>query len=135
MENQIKIGLRHTEKLMVTARDTAHAVGNSGAHVFSTPAMLLLIENTCGATIQPALTAGQITVGIMANFDHLAATPVGMMVRCDAEVIEIDRRRIRFAVTLYDEVEKVGEGVHDRFVIDNAEDFVAKTNAKSAAKS
>ncbi len=134
MENAITLGMKYVHEMIVTEDQTAHAVGNEGAHVFSTPAMLLLMENTCGYTILPSLGEGQITVGTMANFEHLAATPIGMKVRCEAEVIEIDRRRVRFSVVVYDEVEKVGEGTHDRFIIKDAKQFVEKTNAKNQVR-
>lgn len=131
MEPHIELGMTYTHEITVTPELTAHAVGNTGAHVFSTPSMLLLIENTCWYAIRPALAENQLTVGTQASFHHLAATPVGMNVRCKATVTEVDRRRIEFEVEVYDEVEKVGEGTHERFIVKDAKKFVAQTNQKS----
>ena len=69
------------------------------------------------------------TVGTHLDVAHLAATPVGMNVRAEAELIEVDRRRLVFSVKAYDEVELVGEGTHERFVV-SMDKFVAKCNSK-----
>lgn len=133
MNENIKVGLSHTLKQTVEAKDTAHAVGNEGAHVFSTPAMLLLIENCCAQSIGRYLPDEAGSVGISADFKHLAATPVGMGLRCSAEIIEVDRNRIKFAVEVHDDVELAGKGYHERFVVGDMAAFMARVNKKSTS--
>jgi len=90
-----------------------------GEHaVFSTPSMVSLLEEAADATMRPYLAPGQDSVGLRVDVRHLAATPKGMRVRATATVREIDRRRVTFDVIIEDEVEKVGEATHDRFIID-----------------
>ena len=103
--------------------------GSGAAKVFSTPDLLLLMEGACFKLAEEYLNEGESTVGTLANFKHLAATPLGMKVRCECELIEIDRRRLVFKVEAYDEKEKVGEGIHERFII-NKEKFEAKAESK-----
>jgi predicted thioesterase len=86
--------------------------------VFSTPAMVSLLEEAADETMRPYLAPGQDSVGVRVDVRHLAATPKGMRVRATATVREVDRRRVTFDVVIEDEVEKVGEATHDRFVID-----------------
>ena len=87
-------------------------------HVFSTPMMVLLMENAALAAVRPYLEAGESCVGTVVNIRHLAATPVGQQVRAEADVTHIDGRRIEFNVTAYDEDQEIGRGVHERIVID-----------------
>jgi predicted thioesterase len=81
--------------------------------------------------VSPLLEEGQSTVGTIVNVKHVAATPVGMEVSCESELIEIDRRRLVFNVKAYDECGLIGEGVHERFIID-VEKFMSRTNGKKA---
>ncbi|MBP5644736.1 MAG: dihydrolipoamide acyltransferase, partial [Bacteroidales bacterium] len=80
-------------------------------------------------SVLPYLDEGQGTVGTLVNVTHSAATPVGMRVWCDSELVEVDRRRLVFSVKAYDECGPIGEGTHERFVIDSAK-FQAKIDAK-----
>ena len=91
--------------------------------------MIGQMEQTAHAAVLPFLEPGQTTVGTLVNIKHLAATPVGMTVRFHAELIEIDRRRLVFKVEAWDEVEKVGEGMHERFIIDAAR-FIGRLEEK-----
>ena len=116
-------------ELTVEEKHLASNKGSGAANVFSTPDMLLLMEAACFKLAEGYLEDNESTVGISANFKHLAATPLGMKVRCECELIEIDRRRLVFKVEVYDEKEKVGDGTHERFIIDK-EKFEAKANAK-----
>ena len=72
-------------------------------------------------------------MGTKIDMSHIAATPVGMKVRCETELIEIDRRRLVFSVNVYDEVEKIAEGTHERFIVEDAK-FQTKADAKIDAK-
>ena len=113
----------------VTPELTAARIGSGLVEVFATPMMIALIEQTCLESVLPYLEEGQGTVGTLVNVTHSAATPVGMRVWCDSELVEVDRRRLVFAVKAYDECGPIGEGTHERFVIDSAK-FQAKIDAK-----
>ncbi len=112
-------GLVGETKIVVTQDMTAEASNVEGmAPVLATPRMISFMERTAHEAILPYLAEGQSTVGIHIDVRHLAATPVGMEVRFRAELVEVDRRRLRFKVEAWDEVEKIGEGEHERFIID-----------------
>lgn len=113
----------------MTEEVCADRIGSGLVQVFATPMMIALIEKTCNESVVPHLEAGQGTVGTHIDVSHCAATPVGMRVWCDSELVEIDRRRLVFAVKAYDECGLIGEGRHERFVIDSKK-FQAKTEAK-----
>ena len=113
----------------VTPDLTAARIGSGLVEVFATPMMIALIEQTCLESVLPFLAEGQGTVGTLVNVSHSAATPVGMRVWCDSELIEVDRRRLVFSVHAYDECGLIGEGTHERFIIDSAR-FQAKIDSK-----
>lgn len=113
----------------VTADNTAERFGNKGAAVFATPLLVALMEQAAIAAIKPYLDAGQGSVGTRVEISHLAATPVGMTVRARAELTEIAGKKLTFAVEAYDDREKVGEGRHERYIIDNAK-FMARVADK-----
>ena len=128
----LETGLKGTKTLVVSPELTAARYGSGALEVFATPAMIALMEGTCQELVQPHLEAGRGTVGTGVCARHLGATPVGMQVRCEAVLTEIDRRRLTFEVKVYDEKELVGEGRHERFIIDN-EKFFAKVQGKIGA--
>lgn len=125
----IQTGLTCKKKITVTPEMTAVAMGSGALEVLATPSMIALMEGTAQEAVQNLLEDGQGTVGTRIDVRHLAATPVGMEVTCTAEVTEVDRRRIVFTVKAKDEKEVIGEGIHERFVIDN-EKFFAKCRQK-----
>ncbi|MCI7123837.1 MAG: thioesterase family protein [Clostridia bacterium] len=125
----IQTGLTCKKKITVTPEMTAAAMGSGALEVLATPSMIALMEGTAQEAVQNLLEDGQGTVGTRIDVRHLAATPVGMEVTCTAEVTEVDRRRIVFTVKAKDEKEVIGEGIHERFVIDN-EKFFAKCRQK-----
>jgi fluoroacetyl-CoA thioesterase len=86
--------------------------------VLATPIMILAMENAALNAIREYLEPGESAVGTAVDVRHLAATPVGQQVTAEAEVIEVDGRRIVFAVTARDEVEEIGRGTHQRMMID-----------------
>lgn len=116
--NMIEIGIKGRQETTVTANNIATSVGSGEVKVFSTPMMIQLMERASLFSIEPYLEEGQSSVGTHINVSHCSATPVGMKVWAESEVIEIDRRRITFAVRAYDERGLIGEGTHERFVID-----------------
>ena len=126
----LEIGIRGHEESVVTKETTAKAMGSGELEVFATPAVVALAEKTAWRSVAGQLEAGQGTVGTKLELSHIAATPVGLSVSCDTELIEIDRRRLVFSVAVYDETGKIAEGTHERFIVEN-EKFAAKANAKA----
>jgi len=104
----------------VVPEKTAAAVGSGDTEVYATPAMIALVVKTAVKTLENRLEEGKTTVGTLLNVKHLAPTPVGMEVRCSCELEQIDRRRLVFKVEVFDECGLVGEGVHERFIVDRA---------------
>ena len=125
----LETGLKGTRAMVVTEADSAKHIGSGTVLVLSTPMMIALFEKTCRLSVKPFLEEGQETVGTLVNVSHVAATPVGLTVRCESELVEIDRRRLVFKVDVYDPEGLVGEGTHERFIIDEAK-FQAKAESK-----
>ena len=120
----------HTVKqACVTENNTAAAAGSGGLQVFGTPFMVALMEKAAWSSIAPHLAPGDSTVGTKVNISHLSATPVGMKVWCECELVDMDRRRLVFEVTAYDERGVIGQGTHERFII-NKEKFQSKVDQK-----
>jgi fluoroacetyl-CoA thioesterase len=115
----IEPGLTGEMTLIVQESDTArYSGGESLPPVFSTPRVIGLLERTSHNTILPFLAEGQGSVGAVVNIRHLAATPIGFTVRTRAEVLEVEGRRVKFKVEAWDNLEKIAEGEHERFIID-----------------
>lgn len=125
----LEIGLKGIETEIVNDKNTAEVYGSGDLPVYATPAMIGLMEYTASHSVAPHLPAEQTTVGTVVNVKHLAATPLGMKITCESELVEIDRRRLVFNVKAFDECGIIGEGIHERFIIDR-EKFMAKTNSK-----
>lgn len=131
----IEPGLRHTSSLLVTKQHTVPAL--TGAlpsfatlpDVFATAYLVGFVEATCVDAIAPSLTEGQSSVGTLVELSHVAATPSGMTVTAQVELLEVDGRRLRFAVECHDDRDLIGSGYHERFVID-----LAKFEARIARK-
>lgn len=126
-------GQRATVHQVVTPEVTASALGNPGVQVFATPFVVALMESTAIKAIEAHLPAGGGSVGTMIEVKHLAATPVGMTVRCVATVTETDGKRVLFAVEAHDEVEKIAEGRHERFILPNLARFLERAMKKGKA--
>lgn len=107
------------QTLTVSQEFTAQAMGSGELPVFATPAMIALMEKTAWTSVAGALAEGQGTVGTLMNVKHLAATPIGCEVTCETTLIEIDRRRLVFEVCCKDSAGVIGEGTHERFIVDN----------------
>lgn len=113
----VTVGMSAETTTVVVQENTAAAVGAGGVEVFATPMMIALMENAAWRAVADHLEEGVVTVGTLVNVRHLAATPLGQRVRATAELIEIDRRRLVFRVEAYDEQQKIGEGIHERFMV------------------
>jgi predicted thioesterase len=103
------------------------------ARVLATPWMIAYMEMTARNGILPFLDPGYDTVGTHVDVKHLAATPVGMQVRFRSEITTVEDRRVTCKVEAWDETEKIGEGFHERFII-NVERFAARVQAKAAGR-
>lgn len=125
----MQIGITGKQAITVTEEKTAQAMGSGTLPVFATPAMIALMENTASKSVEAKLDEGAGTVGTLINVKHVAATPVGMDVTCETKLVEVDRKRLVFEVKAYDAAGVIGEGTHERFIIDN-ERFLAKAEAK-----
>lgn len=123
------IGTKGEEKILVTSENAISFLGHEGARVLSTPHMIGYMERTCRNTVLPLLEPGYDTVGTHVNVSHLAAAPIGSSVTFRAEVIGVNDRRVQFRVEAWDETEKLGEGTHERAIIN-----VAKFATRLAAK-
>ena len=127
-------GLIHEMTMVVEQKHTAAAVAEESgigqlAPVLSTPYLVNLMETTAHAAVMPFLESGQSGVGAMVHIRHLAATPVGMQVRIRAELLEVQGRRLLFKVEAWDEIEKIAEGEHERYII-NWERFMENVERK-----
>ena len=125
MEYDMLKGLCHSETLVVEHKDTAAVYGSGALEVFATPAMIALMEKTCLESVADKVGDGNTTVGISVNIKHLKASPVGALIRCDATLIEVDRKRLVFEVRCFENDVLIGEGIHERFVVDS-EKFMGK---------
>ena len=121
----IPIGAKGEEKLLVTSEMAIDFLGLEGPRVLSTPHMIGYMERTCRNTVLPLLDPGHDTVGTHVNVWHLAAAPLGMTVAFRAEVTGVSVRRIQFRVEAWDEKEKIGEGTHERAIV-NVERFATR---------
>ena len=126
----IPIGTKGEFQLLVTTEVAINFMGMEGARVLSTPHMIGFMERTCRDTVLPLLDPGYDTVGTHVNVAHLAASPIGMSVTFTAEVIRVEGRRVEFRVEAHDEKEKIGEGTHERAIIN-----IAKFATRLAEKS
>ena len=125
----LTVGITKTLQEYVTEEKTAKVVGSGSLMVYATPAMITLMEKTSAMLVEPFLADGEGTVGISVNIKHISATPVSMNVTCNSELVEIDKKRLAFKVEAFDEKGKIGEGTHERFIINN-DRFMEKVNTK-----
>lgn len=125
----IETGIKGHKEQIVTPEMSAARVGSGLVDVFATPMLVALVEQTCYESVLPHLDEGQGTVGTLVNVTHVSATPIGKRVWCDSELTEVDRRRLVFSIKAYDECGLIGEGTHERFIIDTAK-FMHKLNSK-----
>ncbi len=125
----LEAGIKGRGETVVTHDNTAKFVGSGELEVFATPSMIALMEQTCQKSVADALEPGQGTVGTHLDISHDAATPLGMKVTVDSELVEVDGRKLVFEVTASDDCGPIGKGRHERFIIWN-DKFIAKANAK-----
>jgi fluoroacetyl-CoA thioesterase len=128
----IPVGTKGERKLLVTSEVAINFMGVEGGRVLSTPNMILYMERTCREAVQPLLDPGYDTVGTHVNVAHLGATPIGMVVTFSCEVTAVNERRIQFRVEARDEKDMIGEGTHERAIV-NVARFATRVAEKKAA--
>ena len=126
---EIAIGMKGEVSTLAEREDTALEVGSGSLLVYSTPCMVALMEGAACEALADVLSEDQTTVGISLDIAHLSATPVGLEVRAEAEVTNVEGKIITFAVTAYDEAGKIGEGTHKRCLV-NSQKFLDKAYSK-----
>ncbi|GAW92223.1 thioesterase family protein [Calderihabitans maritimus] len=129
MSENLKVGLKGEAKEVVTSNNTAIKYGSGSVEVYATPAMIGLMEKAALSSVDPLLPEGQTTVGTALNVRHLAATPIGLTVTARSELIQIENRKLVFRVEAFDSKEKIGEGTHERFIVD-LERFLSRADKK-----
>jgi predicted thioesterase len=130
MEN-IKLGLASERNSYVTNDRTATQIGSGDVEAFGTPAMIALMEAAAKNTLAPQLSAGETSVGIYLEIEHLAPTPLGGAIRARAEVTEVNENIITFKVEAWDEQDQIGKGTHRRMVVDH-DRFMKRVDSKKS---
>lgn len=126
---EITIGMKGEVSTLVEREDTALEVGSGSLLVYATPCMVALMEGAACEAIQDALPEGKTSVGISLDISHLAATPVGLEVRAEAEVTAVEGNTISFRLAAYDEAGLIGEGSHKRAIV-STQRFLDKVYSK-----
>jgi fluoroacetyl-CoA thioesterase len=135
MKNSLKPGLELSKAVTVDESRCIGFMGKEGM-VYATPRMVSDVEYACRDFLLQHLDAGEDSVGAHVSIDHLAATPLGLEVRIEAKVTEVDRRKVTFEFTVHDPVEQCGRGKHVRFVVETAKsrERLAAKRAKAGLK-
>ena len=131
--NAVKAGLKGRVDLTVGDEHTAPSIGSGAIHVLGTPVMINLMEAAALDAAEHLMPKGHQSLGIHVDISHVAATPVGMKVHATAEVTAVEGNRIRFRVEAHDEAEIIGEGTHERVVV-NVERFDKRVQKKAESR-
>lgn len=129
-EIMLEIGIKGLKSTIVTNETTAAHLLSGLLPVYATPALIAFMEYTCSESVQTELEAGMGTVGTLVNIKHLSASPIGSKITCKSELVEVDGRRLVFKVEIFDNFDLIGEGMHERFIINDAK-FMSKINEKA----
>ncbi|MBR5864338.1 MAG: thioesterase family protein [Alistipes sp.] len=121
----MEVGLKYQSRVVVAEGNTAQALGSGDMAVFATPAMIALMENAAMNAVAGALPEGSTTVGTMMKSSHIKASKVGAEITAEAELVAVEGRRLTFTVKAWDEQGTIGEGEHERFIVDR-ERFLSK---------
>lgn len=127
--SELKIGTKGEAQTVVSENNTADKLGSGAVAVFATPAMIALMEEAALSSVQANLEPGFTTVGTKINSSHIAATPMGMSVTAKSVLTEVDGKRLVFTVEAFDSSEKIGEGTHERYIV-NTQKFLKKCEEK-----
>jgi predicted thioesterase len=129
LPDELKPGLSGTAEIVVGTRDTAPHVGSGKIGVLATPIMVNLMEAAALQAVERLMPPGHQTVGTHLDVKHFAATPVGLRVRAVAELVKVEGRTLTFRLHAADDREAIGEGVHERLII-NVERFDQRMQKK-----
>jgi predicted thioesterase len=132
--SRLKIGLEGSADLLVGPEHTAPRVGSGRVPVLATPVMINVIEAAALAAVEHLLPSGHQSLGIHLDVRHFAATPVGMRIRATAELTAIDGRTLSFRVAARDDKESIGDGTHQRVIV-NVARFDERVQRKLGASS
>ncbi len=133
MRDELKAGLEGEARVTVNDNNTAIAHGSGSVPVFATPAMIGLMEKAALSSVEPLLGSEHTTVGTKVEIKHLAATPPGMTVVAASRLVEVEGNRLVFEVEARDDVELIGSGRHERFIVQK-EKFLKRTSGKVSLK-
>lgn len=127
----LNTGIKGKAEIKVSLEVTADKIGSGNLPVFATPSMVAIMEKAACESILPYLEEGLSTVGSMININHISATPIGMNVRSESELIDIEGKRLIFKVSAYDDTGLIGEGKHERIII-KEDKFLSKALSKKS---
>lgn len=127
--NTLRVGLTGVASMVVNDENTADRFDPDMVPAFATPMLVSLMDNAAHEAVKHHLPEGYVSVGTRISISHIAATPKGMKVTARATLVEIYRNRLVFEAEAFDEVEKVGEGRLERFVV-NREWFMKRLESK-----
>lgn len=125
MDFNVHEGIKGTMEIVVSEQDSARKIGSGLADVYGTPALVALMENVAQSSVKDILPEGYSTVGIEISVKHMKATPIGMKVSCESTLVKIEGKKLFFELVAHDEVGKIGEGTHWRYIV-NSEEFMKK---------
>lgn len=125
----LKKGLLGREQAIVSHSNSALSMGSGSLEVFSTPSMIALMESAAAGSVKAHLEPGKTTVGVSIDAKHLSATPLGMTITCESELLEVDGKRLVFKITAFDKCGIIGTATHERMIVD-AKRFMEKAASK-----
>lgn len=127
-------GIKNTIEETVTTAKSAKSVGSGNLNVYATPTMISLMEKCCFESVEKELDKGYTTVGSSINFDHVSPSPIGAKIICYSTLSDIEGKKLLFIVKIYDDFTLIGQGTHERYIV-NKEKFINKAkNKKDAIK-
>ena len=129
----VEIGIQGRATVKVTQSNLASSTGSGAVDVFSTPSLVLLMEEAAMDALKPYMEPGESSVGTLVNIRHISPTTLGLTVTATATLTEIDGRRLVIHVEARDELDKVGEGTHERFLI-SVDRFISRAREKSTRR-
>ena len=128
----VEPGNKGYQELTVKEEDTAKVHKSGTLDVLATPRMAALMEETAWKSVAGELEENMGTVGTKLDLEHLAPTPVGMKIWCESVLTGVDGRKLTFSITAFDGAGKIGQGLHERFIIEETK-FQSKADKKKQA--
>lgn len=125
MEYNLEVGIELTKKFIVQKEHTAAFLGSGSVSVLSTPSMIMMMENTARLSVEDKLPEGYTTVGIRVDIRHLSAAPLGAEIVVKSKLVKIDRKKLIFEVSAFWKDKKIGEGIHERYIV-NKQKFLER---------